>query len=331
MGSGQWGQPQVPTGSGMQWGQPQTPNASTGTQWGQNGMESGSPFAGNQGSERHTGNAIPFSPALDPFALSEQKKRPRWGMIISAVVLVLVVIIASVGGVFIFSHGGNTGTNKSTATVNTLKPLPTPTGKPLFADTFANNNNGWHLEKDAKGAFSTSLSNGALTLNDNDNKLFTETLPDSKPYGDFQLFVNATLSKGDPNPQSGGGGYGVVIRTTAVQNGSLATFYRLELYGDGTYTIFKGQSDVAQTTVLEAQTLVPNAANPAIQPMGKTNQIVVKAKGSTMTFIVNGQTIKTISDNSYLSGSIAFFVSNLPKTKPGAEAQFTNLAIFPPQ
>ncbi|GHO64682.1 hypothetical protein KSC_035740 [Ktedonobacter sp. SOSP1-52] len=326
----QWNQPQTPMGSG-QWGQPQTPNVSTGTQWGQNGMESGSPFAGNQGSERHTGNAIPFSPALDPFALSEQKKRPRWGMIISAVVLVLVVIIASVGGVFIFSHGGNTGTNKSTATVNTLKPLPTPTGKPLFADTFANNNNGWHLEKDAKGAFSTSLSNGALTLNDNDNKLFTETLPDSKSYGDFQLFVNATLSKGDPNPQSGGGGYGVVIRAAAAQNGSLATFYRLELYGDGTYTIFKGQSDAAKTTVLEAQTLVPNAANPAIQPMGKTNQIVVKAKGSTMTFIVNGQTIKTISDNSYLSGSVAFFVSNLPKTKPGAEARFTNLAIFPPQ
>lgn len=331
MGSGQWGQPQAPAGSGMQWGQPQTPNASTGMQWGQNGMESGSPFAGNQGSERPAGNAIPFSPAPDPFALSEQQKRPPWGMIIGAVVLVLVVIIAGVGGSLIFSHGSNTDANKSTATVNTLKPLSTPTGKPLFADTFANNNNGWHLEKDAKGAFAASLSNGALTLNDNDNKLFSETLPDSKSYGDFQLFVNATLSKGDPNPQSGGGGYGVVIRAATAQNGSLATFYRLELYGDGTYTIFRGQSDAAGTTVLEAKTLVPNAANPAIQPMGKTNQIVVKAKGSTMTFIVNGQAIKTISDASYLSGSIAFFVSNLPNTKPGAEAQFTNLAIFPPQ
>lgn len=329
MGSGQWNQAQTPMGSG-QWNQPQAPNGS-GMQWGQNGMESGSPFAGNQGNERTTGNSIPFSPAPDPFALSEQQKRPRWGMIIGAVVLVLVVIIAGVGGSLIFSHGNNTDANKSTATVNTLKPLSTPTGKPLFADTFANNNNGWHLEKDAKGAFSASLSNGALTLKDNDNKLFTETLPDSKSYGDFQLFVNATLSKGDPNPQSGGGGYGVVIRAAAAQNGSLATFYRLELYGDGTYTIFKGMSDPAKTTVLEAQTLVPNAASPAIQPMGKTNQIVVKAKGSTMTFIVNGQTIKTISDNSYLSGSVAFFVSNLPKTKPGAEAQFTNLAIFPPQ
>lgn len=354
MGSGQWNQPQMPVGSGTQWNQPQTstgsgqwdqpqtpmssgqwgqPQAPTGTgmQWGQNGMGSGSPFAGNQGGERTTGNSIPFSPAPDPFALSEQKKRPRWGMIISAVVLVVVVIIAGVGGSLIFSHGNSTGVNKSTATVNTLKPLPTPTGKPVFADTFANNNNGWHLEKDAKGAFAASLSNGALTLNDNDNKLFAETLPASNPYGDFQLFVNAKLSKGDSNPQSGGGGYGVVIRAAAAQNGSLATFYRLELYGDGTYTIFKGQTDSAKTTPLQAQTLVPNAANPAIQPMGKTNQIVVKAKGSTMTFIVNGQTIKTISDNSYLSGSIAFFVSNLPKTKPGAEAQFTNLAIFPLQ
>lgn len=328
-GSGQWNQPQTPMGSG-QWGQPQASNGS-GMQWGQSGIGGGSPFTGNQGNERTTGNSIPFSPALDPFALSEQQKRPRRSLIIGIAVVILVVIIASVGGSLIFSHGNNTNANTSTATTTTLKPLPTPTGKPLFADAFANNNNGWHLEKDAKGAFSSSLNNGAFVLADSDNKLFSETLPDSKSYGDFQLFVNATLTKGDQDPQTGEGGYGVIIRATAAQNGIPATFYRFELYGDGSYTIFKGQSDPAKTTPLDAQTLVPNTANPVIQPMGKINQIVVKAKGPSMTFIVNGQTIKTISDSTYLSGSIAFFVSNLPKSKPGAEVQFTNLAIFPAQ
>lgn len=330
----------------MQWGQASSSPANSTFAGSQNNSSFSSPFAGGGSSETpfstfnrastensstfdtpNVSNSIPFTPALDPFASSAQKKRPRWGMIIGAILLLIVIIGASVGGVVYFSRGDNTTTQGNTPTTNTLKPLPTPASKPLFSDTFVNNNNGWRLEKDEKGAFAVSLGKNALTLADNNNKILWEMLPNTKRYGDFQLFVNATLTKGDPN--NGGGGYGVYVRSASTQSGDLATYYRFELYGDGSYSIFKGQSDPANGKVLTPKEIVANTQYPAIQTMGKQNQLVIKAKGPNIVFIVNGQTIKSISDSSYLSGSIALFVSNLPNTKPGAEVQYSNLGIYP--
>ena len=48
-----------------------------------------------------------------------------------------------------------------------------------------------------------------------------------------------------------------------------------------------------------------------------------------MTFQINGVTVYTFSDNSYKSGSVALFVSNVSGVKAGAQATFQNLAIFP--
>ncbi|GHO42472.1 hypothetical protein KSX_06350 [Ktedonospora formicarum] len=335
------------TGSGMQWGQGGSSPANSAFAGDQNNSSFASPFAGggstetpfssfNRSSPESSGtfdapnvsNSIPFTPALDPFASSEQKKRPRWGVIVGVILLLIVLVGASVGGVIYFTRGDNNAANQgNTPATTTLKPLPTPTSKPLFSDTFANNNNGWRLEKDEKGAFAVSLGKNALTLADNDNKILWEMLPNTKRYGDFQLFVNTTLTKGDAN--NGGGGYGVYVRSASTQSGDLSTYYRFELYGDGSYSIFKGQSDPANGKVLAPKEIVANTQHPAIQTMGKQNQLVIKAKGPNITFIVNGQTIKSISDSSYLSGSIALFVSNLPNTKPGAEAQFSNLGIYP--
>jgi hypothetical protein len=50
-----------------------------------------------------------------------------------------------------------------------------------------------------------------------------------------------------------------------------------------------------------------------------------------MTFSVNGQVVKIVTDNTYTTGSIALFVSNLPNTTPGVQATFANLAVYPPQ
>ncbi len=69
--------------------------------------------------------------------------------------------------------------------------------------------------------------------------------------------------------------------------------------------------------------------NSAIAKVGHTNQITLVARGSAMTLIVNGQSVYTYTDDSYKGGSIALFVSNLPKLTPGAQATFTNLAIYP--
>ena len=119
------------------------------------------------------------------------------------------------------------------------------------------------------------------------------------------------------------------IRGASNQNLDIATYYRFELYGDGTFAIFKGTVDGTGTST--STSLVKNSPSPAIQKQGKVNHIAISAKGPTMSLIVNGQTLKIVTDNTYASGSIAFFVSNLPAAPSGAQATFSNFIIYPPQ
>ena len=161
-------------------------------------------------------------------------------------------------------------------------------------------------------------------MEDDDHLVLPEFIPGNRNFSDFKLAVDALLSKGDQN-----NGYGVFIRGASNQNSPLATYYRLELYGDGSYAVFKGVVDANGKT--NNTTLVDNMQSSVIQPQGGQNHIEITAKGPSITLSLNGQMLKTFSDNSYTGGSIALFVSNLPDAQPGAQAKFSNLAIYPPQ
>ncbi len=198
---------------------------------------------------------------------------------------------------------------------------PTPKVTPLFADSFKSDTNGWNLEGDP-GNYSVAVGKGVLTLEDDNNTLLWELLPGSRPYSNFQLMVDAALTKGTQE-----NGYGIYIRGTANQQSDLATYYRFELYGDGSYAIFKGVLNASgQSTSTK---IVNYTTSTAIQLGGKINHIIILARGPWLSFIVNNQTLKVFSDYSYTSGSIALFVSNLQGSQPGAQAQFSHFAIYP--
>jgi hypothetical protein len=154
------------------------------------------------------------------------------------------------------------------------------------------------------------------------NQLLWELLPGERTYGDFTLIVNAVLERGDQN-----NGYGIYIRGAANAESDLATYYRFELYGDGSYAIFKGSTDASGKSTTSKT--VDYTLNAAIKKQGGTNQIMIIAKGAALSFIVNGQLLKTITDDSYASGSVALFISNLPEAKPGIQVQFSQFAIYP--
>lgn len=241
------------------------------------------------------------------------------GKIVGVVVLLLVVLGGSfLAYTFLFPH-------KTTqqATSNTTTSYASPKGSPLFHDEFANNANGWNIQS-YPGEFSVALGNGSLKLENDNNKLLWELVPGDKKYGDFQLSVDAVLSKGSQD-----NGYGVYIRGALSQNTSITTFYRFELYGDGSFAIFKGTVDA--NGVVTTPRLVDYTNSSAIQRQGSLNHITINTKGSSLQFIVNDQTLSTISDTTYTSGSIALFVSNLQKAPPGAQATFSHLAIYPAQ
>jgi len=154
--------------------------------------------------------------------------------------------------------------------------------------------------------------------------LFSELIPGGKNFSDFYLTTDVVLSKGTQN-----NGYGIYIRGASSQTFDIATYYRFEIYGDGTFAIFKGSVDGTGTST--SSLLVIYSQSSTIQKQGNVNHIAISAKGPTMTFAVNGQTLKIVTDNTYTSGLIAFFVSNLPHTTPGAQATFSNIVVYPPQ
>ena len=262
-----------------------------------------------------------------PHAFYQEPKRRRFqiGRIVSVLVLLLVVIGGSLlTYTFLFSHKNSQQAASSTvSTHNPSAPLPTQQGAPLFQDEFTNNTNGWSIQS-YPGEFSVALGNGALKLENDNNKLLWELIPGDKQYGNFQLSVDAVLSKGSQE-----NGYGVYIRSALSQNASITAFYRFELYGDGSFALFKGTTDA--NGAVTTPRLIDYTNSSAIQKQGSLNHITISAKGSSLQFIVNGQTLGTVTDGTYTSGSIALFVSNLQKAQPGAIATFSHLAIYAAQ
>jgi hypothetical protein len=207
------------------------------------------------------------------------------------------------------------------AAIPTRVPYPLPEGPPLFSDSFASDAYGWNLQS-SPGNYTVTLGNGALTLGIEQHKLLWELLPGQRSFGNFILTVNAVLTQGDQND-----GYGVYIRGASNQESDLATYYRFELYGDGSYAIFKGMPDASGNLI--STKIVNYTLSSAIQKQGKLNRLMIIARGAVMSLVVNGQLVKTFSDQSYASGTVALFISNLPQAKLGAQVQFSQFAIYP--
>jgi len=268
----------------------------------------------------------PFNPAAMPanlragmayepqvMPLPEKKRRgPGAGVIIGIGLLIIVLIGGGIAGYVLLGPGNTPQTSNTSA--------PATKDTPIFTDAFTNNNNGWNLQGDP-GKFSASVGNGTMVLEDDNHSLLWELVPGQKTFSNFKLVVDAVLSKGDQN-----NGYGVFIRGASNQNSELATYYRFALYGDGSYAIFKGSVDANGNTTNTR--LQDYTQDPAIKKGGGLNHIIIVANGPAMTLIVNGQPLKTVTDNSYTSGSVALFVINLNPSQTGGQATFSNFGIY---
>ncbi len=163
-----------------------------------------------------------------------------------------IYITVSVLVIMLFSYLGIRAAGVSITSLTTpprigngafKESYPMPTSAPLFFDRFTNDTSGWN-QQSVPGTYTVTVGTGVLSLENDKQSLLWEPLPGTKTYNDFQLIANATLSKGDQN-----NGYGFYIRGAASQGNELATYYRFELYGDGSYAIFKGSTDASGKTV----------------------------------------------------------------------------------
>ncbi len=260
-----------------------------------------------------------ISPPQTP-DISQSVAVERRPLNIKKVIGLIVILLVLIGG-------GVTGyavlTLQQGAKHTTSEPpgYPMPKGSPLFAEMFMNNSKQWNMQS-MQGRYLVSIKKGNLILEDDDNKLLPVLLPGDKHFDNYKLIVDAVLSKGDRQ-----NGYGLCIRGATDSDGNLTAYYRIELYGNGAYAVFKIATDANGNT--SSTTLVEPTVHAAIEPAGHINQIVVIANGPKITLVVNGQTVQTFSDTSYASGVVALFVSNVPNTHPGVQATFSDLAIYP--
>lgn len=250
----------------------------------------------------------------------EGKNRPSAGVVVIIVVLLIVLIGGGGYGGYYFWHHRNDG-----ATSNTNGPaIVTPSITPLFGDSFKNNNNNWDTNP-PQGAKVTLAGDGKLVLESDNNSLFPEMVPGGKVFGDLRIDVDAGLTSGDPK-----NGYGIYIRASSNQNNLLSLYYRFEVYGDGSFVVYKGFVD--GNGKQQSTSLVESPPSDALNHAGPTlNHLTVIAKGQALTLIANGTTVANFSDVSYKSGVVALFVSNVQHVAPGAQATFENFAIFPAQ
>lgn len=250
----------------------------------------------------------------------EGPKRPRAAM----VTLIVILLVALVGGGVAFA--GYKLFRPNASTVNsavTPVAVSTPTGSPVFSDSFQAVSLNWDATPHANTKL--TISNGKMILEADAHSLLFPELLLGKTFADFRLDVDAALAKGDDMAN----GYGIYIRASSTQDNSLGLYYRFEIYGDGSFWIYKGTADANGNSVSTA--IKQSPPNNAVYTNGTLNHLTIIAKGSQLSFMINGTTVSTFTDTSYKSGSIALFVSNVTDSKTTAQVTFEHFAIFPAQ
>lgn len=193
--------------------------------------------------------------------------------------------------------------------------LAEPTGDPnlLFSDDFVAGSGGsWFTETDQQGATSISDEEMVIAINEANTMQFT-TLREPT-FGDFDLEVDATLLDG--NLESS---YGVLFRMQSPEE-----FYRFEIMGDGRYMIERLNADGSWTRYLDDWLMSPLI----FAGQGVTNRLRILARGSQLSFYVNGELLHSLSDGTYGAGNIALDAGTFGQ--PGLQVSFDNLVIRRP-
>ena len=183
----------------------------------------------------------------------------------------------------------------------------------LYQDNFAVGSTGpWEVEGDASGR--TAVLDEQLTIEiDAPSTLQFVTLPEPI-FSDFILSVDARQIAGD-----GQGSYGILFRMQ-----DTTQFYRFEVTGSGLYVVERRNADGSWTRFVSDW-----AETPAInQGVGAVNQLRIEAVGTTMRFYVNDTLVQQVSDNLYLSGTIALDAGTFGQ--PGLQVAFDNLVVKRP-
>ena len=237
---------------------------------------------------------------------------------IVACLLFLVLVVS--GGSFMYIEAKDndaSNTRNSTGTALTKSPTPTPTltSQPPFFDDFSDSSKGWYVG--SVPGYSRVIANDTLTLADTNHKILPESLPTTTLFSDFTANLTFTIIQASADDS-----VGLYLRGDSY----LDHDYRVDIYGNNTYTIGKEFLDTGKHP--QVQYLVGPTMTSSLKPIGQPNTINVMMKNSRLALQVNGTVVNTVTDTDYASGQIALFVQN-SDTSNGIAVAFSSVAVYP--
>ncbi|HXW00781.1 MAG TPA: family 16 glycoside hydrolase, partial [Anaerolineae bacterium] len=196
-----------------------------------------------------------------------------------------------------------------------LAALDNDSGSILFEDTFDSDAKGW-----ATGEFDDDISQDEITIEEGRYSLSVTAKPEKQPYiekflpnrefSDFILTLEAT-----PRDSEKHYSYGIAFRADKDDND-----YVFQIGNDGLYAVRMYKDGWS--------TLKDWSSSSAIK-LGETNQLIVTAKGNSLTFFVNDVQLTTLEDSTLSKGRIGLVLEIFEAGK-AATVEFDNLTIRKP-
>jgi len=199
----------------------------------------------------------------------------------------------------------NTNTNNANANVNVNSNASLPA---VTADDFSD-------EKWGKGIFSygdISYEDGEYRMRAKEGSYLVMYAP-SNEYSTENARVRVTVQDVDGNAVSSG--YGLIV------HGQKTATSQLEDYALLIYTGAQPQYEIIKHKAGVQTTVVPWTKSSAILSGTTANQLEVRARGSNLSFYINGQYVNRITDNEIKKGVAGFYTSGTSKVA------FDNLEI----
>jgi Domain of unknown function (DUF4388) len=171
------------------------------------------------------------------------------------------------------------------------------TSAPIFDERFTANDAGW--PSNASGA--ALMTNGTYRISTRQAGQFAAVgAPVANVPDDVVISASFRKLAGPP-----GGGYGIIVRDqeTSLRDGTSQDghYYVLEAGDKGEVGIWRRDAD-------HWVDLLPWQHSDAVKTGTETNELSVRAVGSSLSLIVNGTQVATRTDNSFTSGRAGLFV-----------------------
>ncbi len=291
------------------------------------------PIAGQPG-QFMTG-LLSLNNATEPkLVLPEKKPMAPWTKILVGL-LALLLLFSAAGGAWAFLHGQKPGQNAKnviggaagTPNVNAtalVQATATVQANTILVDPLDHNIHGWYESATDGYVF----KDGAYhIINHNADKSSATVLPSFSYSGPMAYTLTLQELQGDDT--SDVNSFGMIFRYTQQTAGktTASKFYSFEVLNKagGQYKFWKYDSSKGAGAAAWGNPLWQQAFGNEFHEGHNAqaiNTFKVIMNGSTFTFLVNGKTIKTVTDTAYANGSVGMIV-NLN----GTEVAFKNLFL----